>query len=152
MATPQPLRRRPGTQWVQCREQMRTIPRLIFILKQASSPTRWRKTLVQKMATIWWQEFTRKSHTSPPVHLQENRKRTALPVNRNSAENTPCHHWTVHLCQNASTPEDIIKSGPLWKWHVWTDCHTPRKRIRVEWFGSQCRATDKHCEPTTHKH
>ena len=29
-------------------------------------------------------EFTRKSSTAPPVHLQESRKRTALPVNCNS--------------------------------------------------------------------
>ena len=49
-ATPEPLRRRPGTHWVQARERMRSTPRVILILKQASSITRWHKTLARKMA------------------------------------------------------------------------------------------------------
>ena len=52
-------------------------------------------------AITWWQEFrerehvsprhdrSRKSHTAPLVHRQENRKRTVLRVNRNSAARTP---------------------------------------------------------------
>ena len=36
-----------------------------------------------------WQEITRKSHTAPLVHRQKSRKRTVLPVNRNSAARTP---------------------------------------------------------------
>ena len=39
--------------------------------------------------TRWWQEFTRKLRTAPPVHLQENRRKsTALPVNCNSPVKT----------------------------------------------------------------
>ena len=64
---------------------MRTTPRVIFILKQANSAARVHKALAQKLVTTWWQEFTRKSHSAPPVHHQESRKRTILPVNRNSA-------------------------------------------------------------------
>ena len=60
-----------------------------FILKQASSRTRRRKTLAQKMARTWWQEFTRKSLSAPSVHLQESRKGTDLPVNRSSAVRIP---------------------------------------------------------------
>ena len=58
-----------------------TTPGVILILKQVSSATRSHKTVAQKMAMTWWQKFTRKWHTVPPVHLQENRKRTTLPVN-----------------------------------------------------------------------
>ena len=45
-----------------------------------------------------------------------------------------CQHRTIHILQNATTPEEIKKSGPVGEWHIWTDCHTPRKGIRVEWF------------------
>ena len=41
------------------------------------------------MATTWWQEVTKKSFTVPLVQLQESRKRTALPANRNSAVRKP---------------------------------------------------------------
>ena len=41
------------------------------------------------MATTWWQEFTRKSLTARPVHLQESRKIAAIPANRNSAVRIP---------------------------------------------------------------
>ena len=36
----------------------------------------------------------------------------------------------------AKMPSQLKKSGPLGKWHIRTDCHTPRKGVRVEWFGS----------------
>ena len=95
---------------------MRTTPRMILILKRASSTVRWHKTLAQKVATTWWQEWDKtfaiaatwwqefrerehvsprhdneilkKSHTAPLVHLQGSRRKTALPVNRNSAVKT----------------------------------------------------------------
>ena len=72
---------------------MRTTPIVIFNLKQASSTTRWRKTLAQKKAMTWWQEFTRNSLTAPPVHLQESRKRTVLTVSRNSAVRIPLRRF-----------------------------------------------------------
>ena len=73
----------------QTRERMRTTFRVILILMQASSRASQHTTLAQKMATTWRQLFTWKSLTAPPPHLQENkRKRTALPVNRNSAVKT----------------------------------------------------------------
>ena len=46
--TPEPLRSPPGTQRVITRERMRTVPRLILILKQVSSTVRGNKTLAQK--------------------------------------------------------------------------------------------------------
>ena len=46
----------------------------------------------------------------------------------------------------------INKLGPSGEWHVWTNRNTPGTGIRAEWFGSPWRATDKQCEPTTHKH
>ena len=39
---------------------MKTTPRVILILKQASSAARLHKTLAQKLATTWWQEFRKK--------------------------------------------------------------------------------------------
>ena len=54
--TPEPFRRGPGTHLAQTRERMRTTPRVILILKQASSVARQFKTLAQKLATtvsIW---------------------------------------------------------------------------------------------------
>ena len=49
--TPEPPRRHIGTHSVRARERMRTTPKVIFILKRASSATRRRKTLAQKMNT-----------------------------------------------------------------------------------------------------
>ena len=37
----------------------------------------------QKLVTTWWQEFTRKSHTAPPVNFLGSRKRTNLPGSPN---------------------------------------------------------------------
>ena len=66
----------------------------------------------------------------------------------------PCRHRTTHICQNATTPEKIKKSGSLGEWQVWPDYHTPRdrERFRAEWFGSNWLATNKRCEPTWNKH
>ena len=49
----EPLRRRHRTDLAQTRERMKTTPRVVFILKQASSTTRRRETLAQKTATTW---------------------------------------------------------------------------------------------------
>ena len=81
--------RRPETHIAPTREQMKTTPRVIFILKQASSATGWHKTLAQEMATTWWQEFMRKSHTAPPVHNQESRKNHSTSQPQLCSENTP---------------------------------------------------------------
>ena len=43
----------------------------------------------------------------------------------------PSNHWPIHICQDASTPEEINKPGPLEERHVWTDFETPWKRIRA---------------------
>ena len=75
--------------------------------------------------------------------------KASLRLIRNSCS---CYHRTIHICQNATTPEEINKPGPVEKWHVWTDCHTPRKGIRAEWFRSCWRTTDKHCDPSCGKH
>ena len=53
--TPEPFREHSGTQTWKTRERMRTTPRVILILKQASSAARLHKTLAQKFATTWWQ-------------------------------------------------------------------------------------------------
>ena len=49
--TPELLRRRPGTHLVQARERMRTTPRVILFLKQASFRARLHIIMAQKMAT-----------------------------------------------------------------------------------------------------
>ena len=49
-ATPEILRRRPGTHLIQTRERMRTTPRVILILKQAVSAASWFETLAKKPA------------------------------------------------------------------------------------------------------
>ena len=95
-ATPEALRRRPGTYWARYRERMRTTPIVILILRWASSRTRWRKTLPQKMATTWWQEFRRKSHSAPLVHLQESKNSRSPSQPQFCSENTPV---TIELDQ-----------------------------------------------------
>ena len=43
----------------------------------------------------------------------------------------PSNHWTIHICQDAPTPEEINKPGLLEKRHLWTDCETARNGIRA---------------------
>ena len=43
----------------------------------------------------------------------------------------PSNHWAIHICQDASAPEEISKPGPFGERHVWTDYDTSRKRIRA---------------------
>ena len=50
-ATPESIGRRPGTHMAQNRKRTRTTPRVMLILKQASSRARRHETLAQKMAT-----------------------------------------------------------------------------------------------------
>ena len=95
----------------------------------------------------------------PEIRLQSSKSKTSRfsrwtskTVQRRIRNSCPCRHWTVHIRQNATTPEETNKSGSLEEWHVWTICHTPGMGIRAEWFGNPWRATDKHCEPTTHRH
>ena len=64
----------------------------------------------------------------------------------------PRHHWTIHIRQNATTPEEINKLGPLGGWHIRTDCNILSKWIRNKWSASPWWATDKHCEPQCSKH
>ena len=110
------LRRRPRTHMAQTGEPMRTNPRLILLLKQASFRARLHTTLAQNMATTWWQEFTRKSHTASLVQLQECRKRTALLVNRISAVKIPLRrlkqtksYWPFSNWQITTILQNFIK-------------------------------------------
>ena len=64
-------------------------PGVILILKQVSSGARRHETMAQKTATTWCQEFTAKSHTAPPKHLPESKKRTTLPFKCNYAVRIP---------------------------------------------------------------
>ena len=48
--TPEPLRRCPGAHSAQTREQMRTSPRVILVLKQATFTSRRRRSPARKMA------------------------------------------------------------------------------------------------------
>ena len=57
---PKPFREHSGTQTWKTRERMRTTPRVILILKQASSAARLHKTLAQKIVVTWWQELREK--------------------------------------------------------------------------------------------
>ena len=79
-------------------------------------------------------------------------RRTPKTGQRRIRNSCPCHHWTIHIRQNATRPEKINKSGPSGEWHVWTNRNTSGSAIRAEWFGSPWRVIDKQCEPTTHKH
>ena len=90
---PEPLRSPPGTQRVITRERMRTVPRLILILKQVSSTVRGNKPLAQKttmtwwqelqkrigIAMTWWQEF-RERETATLTWLQELQKRIGIAM------------------------------------------------------------------------
>ena len=58
--TPEPFLEHSGKQTWKTRERMRTTPRVILILKQASSEARLHKTLAQNLATTWWQEFRKR--------------------------------------------------------------------------------------------
>ena len=77
---------------------------------------------------------------------------TSKTGRRRIRNSCPCHHRFIHICQNATTPEDINKSGPSGQWHSWANCHTTGNEMRVNWFGSSWRAINGHCEPTCHKH
>ena len=79
---PERIEYKPGNKWGRLPEWSSSWSRHL-------PQTTWRKTLAHKMATTWWKEFTGKSHTAPQVHLQESTKRSALPVNRNSAVRNP---------------------------------------------------------------
>ena len=57
------------------------------------------------------------------------------------------HHRTIHICQNATTPEKNNKSGLFGDLRIWADCNTPGKGIRTKWVGGSWRATSKHSEP-----
>ena len=108
----------------------KTTPRVIVILNQPSSTGRWRKTVAQKIATTWWQEFTKNSHTAPPIHIHESKKRTALPVNRNSAVKTTLQRlkqtnnwWPFSSVQTTTTLQSSItvsKKFPI--------CHSPSRQ------------------------
>ena len=83
---------------------MRKTPSVTLILKRASSTTRRHRTLAKKIAMTCWQEFTKKSHTAPLVHLRESRKRTVLQVNRNSAKKTPLRRLRQNIvCRSFSS-------------------------------------------------
>ena len=72
------------------RERIRINPRVTFILERASSTTRQHRTLAKKIATTWRQEFSKKSHTAPLVHLQESRKKNRSTSQLQfRSENTP---------------------------------------------------------------
>ena len=67
------------------------------------------------MATTWWPEFTRNSHTALPVHPQESRKRTTPPVNRNSAVRIPLRRskqtefcWPFSIWQTTTIVQTCI--------------------------------------------
>ena len=103
---------------VQARVRMTTTPRVILILRQASSTPRWRKSLAQKVATTRWQEFMRKSHTVALVHLQECRKRTTLLVNPNSAVKKALRRskqtkfrWPFSSWQTTKTLQTFVKTA-----------------------------------------
>ena len=58
--------------------------------ERGSTITTWWQELQKKLVNaMTWQESTKKSLTAPLAHLQESRKRTALPVNRSFAAKTP---------------------------------------------------------------
>ena len=58
----------------------------------------------------------------------------------------PTDHWTIHIRQDASTPEEINKPGVLGERYVWTNCDTPRKGIRAKLFESSWWTLDEHCD------
>ena len=87
--------------------------RVIFILKRAFFRVGRHEKVGQKMVTTWLQEFTRKSHAVPSVHLQKSRKRTTLPVNRISKVRMPLQLWKqTKFC------------WPLSSWHTTTVLQT----------------------------
>ena len=57
---PKPFREHSGTQTWKTRERMRTTPRVILILKQASSAARLHKTLAQKIVVTTSNNFSLK--------------------------------------------------------------------------------------------
>ena len=82
---------------------MKTTPRVILILKQASSAARLHKTLTQKLVLTWWHEFKKKFlsipkwrlkfkkrfPTAPLIFRQENKRRRTPRVSHNFAVRKP---------------------------------------------------------------
>ena len=90
------------------RERMRSTPRVILILKQASSAARLHKTSAQKLALTfwqgfkkrfaivltWWQEFKKTISTAPLGLLQEE-KEGALHKSATVLQlEHPCNNWS----------------------------------------------------------
>ena len=68
--TPDPFREYSGAHTWKTRERMRTTPRMILILKQASCAAGLHRTLAQKTVVTWWQELQGKIATVV-IWLQE---------------------------------------------------------------------------------
>ena len=123
---------------------MRTTPRVIFILRWASSSTRLHKNLVPMMATTWRQEFTKKSLNAPLVHLQESRERTTPLVNRNSEERIPLRRLNqIKYCwPSCSWQTTTILQISITKLTVFSNCPShsrqrcPRSTSNLK--GSSC--------------
>ena len=58
-------------------------------------------------------------------------------------------YWTIHICQDASTPGEINKSGPFAERLLWTVCDTPRTGTRAKQFGISWWNSDKYCDAQT---
>ena len=56
--------------------------------RACTTMTWWQEPQNRTEIATTWLKFTKKLLTAPLAHLQESRKRTALPVNRNSAVKT----------------------------------------------------------------
>ena len=59
------------------------------------------------------------------------------------------NHRVIHLCQNASPPDEIKKPGAFGERHIWTDCVAFWKGVGTEWFASPRRNVNKHCDTTS---
>ena len=59
-------------------------------------------------------------------------------------------HWTIHIRQNASPPEEINQPGAFGEWHIWTACVTSWKIVWTESFRSFRWAANKYSDATSH--
>ena len=58
-------------------------------------------------------------------------------------------HWTIHICQNASPPEEMNQPGAFGEWHIWSDCVTSWKEVVTEGLWSARWTADKRCDATS---
>ena len=84
-------------------------------------PKEVRETPIDGDSETWIPETCIQSSESKVSRLSW---RTSKYGQRRSQNSCPCHHRAINIRQNATTREEIRKSGPFGERHIWANCVT----------------------------